>query len=112
MKSHTKIFLSTTLQGPSLNLKQLPQKSMKAFSVDDITASSKVMTPYRKINIAREKIINYRVTSPSNYSCQIRIAVQERPGILVTIHFFLFVRYHNEIFKLLTLVHSYAMSNH
>ena len=72
----SKILLFTTLQERSQNLKQVPQKFMKAFTVDDVTASSKLMTPYRKINIARQKIINYRVTSPSNYLCQIRITVQ------------------------------------
>ena len=93
---------------------------MKAFSVDEVTASSKLMTAYRKTNIAIENIIKYRVTFPSNYPCQIRITVQERPGILVTTHVFLFLRHHNKIkllwkkkylkrFKLLTPGHSYAM---
>ena len=41
--------------------------------------------------LASEKIINYRVTSPSNHFCQIRILAGKRPEISVII-IFLFVR--------------------
>ena len=34
---------------------------MKAFNVDDVTLTSQLMASYRKINIACEKIINYKV---------------------------------------------------
>ena len=49
------------------------------------------MASYRKINIASEKVVNYRVTSPSNHFCQIRIVAGERPGISVIICCFLLV---------------------
>ena len=65
------------------------------------------MTSYRKINIASEKIIIYIVTSLSNHCCQIFIIIQEKREILVIIHFFLFLRCHSKIFKLLKQVHSY-----
>ena len=42
--------------------------------------------------MANEKIINYRVTSPSNHFCQICVLAGERPGISVIISCFLFVR--------------------
>ena len=44
------------------------------------------MKSYRKINIASEKIINYRVTSPSNHCCQINIRAQEIPGKTLNRH--------------------------
>ena len=72
-------------QGHSQNLKQVPQNFTKNVCVDDVTLIFQLMTSYRKINIASEKIINYRVP--------------ERPGILVIIHFFVFydvkIRYSN-----------------
>ena len=46
-------------QGRSQNLKQGPQDFIKTFCVDDVTVTSQLMTPYRKINIASKKIINY-----------------------------------------------------
>ena len=64
----------------------------KINNVDDVTVTSQLMVSYRKINITREKIIDYRVTSPSNHCCQINIIVQERPGISVIMHLFLFLR--------------------
>ena len=54
------------LQGRSQNLKQVSQKFIKAFNVDGVTLISQLMTSYRKSNIESEKILNYRVTSPSN----------------------------------------------
>ena len=56
-------------QGRSENLKQVPQNLMKAFNADNVIMTSQLMTSYRKINIASEKIVNYRVTSPSNHCC-------------------------------------------
>ena len=41
---------------------------------------------------ASEKIINYRVTSPSIRFCQICILAEERPGISVILCCFLFAR--------------------
>ena len=46
------------------------------------------MASYRKINIASENDINYRVTSQSNHFCQISIVDRERLGISVMIQFF------------------------
>ena len=67
---------------------------MKAFSsVDDVTLTSQLMTSYNEINIASEKVVNYRVTFASNHSFQISILVPERPGISVIIIFF-FLRRH------------------
>ena len=78
------------------NLKQVPQNFMKTFNVEDVTLTSHLMTPYRRITIASEKNKNYRVTSPSNHHyCKISIIVRERSGILVIIHFTLFLRYHS-----------------
>ena len=76
----------------SQNLKQVPQNFMKFVHVDDVTLTSQLTTPYRKINNAIENITNYRVTSPSNYCCQISIIVRERPGTSVMIHFFSFFK--------------------
>ena len=65
-------------QGRSQNLKQGPQDFIKTFCVDDVMVTSQLMTPYRKINIASKKIINYCVSSPSNhYCCQINIIARE-----------------------------------
>ena len=50
------------------------------------------MTSYRKINITSEKIMNYRVISTSNHSCQIRILARERPEISVKIFCFAFMQ--------------------
>ena len=97
-----------TSQGHSQNLKQAPQNFLKAFNAYDVTLTSQLMTSYRKTKIASEKIISYRVTSPSNHCCQISIIVRERPGILVTIHFPLFLSRHSKIFKLLKQVYSYV----
>ena len=70
------------------NLKQTPENFLKTFNVEEVALTSHLMKTYREINIASEKIINYRVTSPSNHHCcQINIIVRERPGILVIIHF-------------------------
>ena len=81
---------------------------MKGFNVDDdVTLTFQLMTSYRKINIASEKIIIYIVTSLSNHCCQIFIIIQEKPEISVIIHFFLFLRCHSKIFKLLKQVYSY-----
>ena len=88
-----------SLQGRSQNLKQVSQIFTKAFNVDDGTLTFQLMTLNRKINIASEKIINYRVTSQSNNCCQISIIVWERLGISVMIHFFLFLRCYRKIFK-------------
>ena len=71
---------------------KISQNFMKAFSVDGVRLKPQLMAPYRKINIASEKIINYRVTYLSNHCCQISITVRERPGISVIIHFFLFLK--------------------
>ena len=78
-------------QGRSQNFKQVPQNFMKIFNVDDVTLTSQIMTSYRKINIASEKIINYRFTYPSNHCCQIHILAGERPGITLIICCFLFL---------------------
>ena len=43
----------------SQNLKQAPQNFMKVFDIDDVTLKSLIMTSYRKINIASEKILCY-----------------------------------------------------
>ena len=81
---------------------------MKVFNVDgDVTLTFQLMTSYRKINIASEKIIIYIVTSLSNHCCQIFIIIQEKPEISVIIHFFLFLRCHSKIFKLLKQAYSY-----
>ena len=91
------------------NLKQVPQNFVRTFNVEDVTLTSHLMTSYRRINIASEKNINYRVTSPSSHHCcKINIIVRERSGILVIIHFTHFLRYHSKIFKLLEPVYSYA----
>ena len=104
---HGKWWLHIYLQGCSQNLKQVPQNFMEAFNVDDVTLTFQLMTSYRKINIARENIVNYRVTSPSNHCCQISFIVWERPRILVIIHFFVFLRHQNKLLKLLP-VYSYV----
>ena len=95
-------------QGRSQNLKQVPQNFIKAFNIDDVKLTSQLMTSYKKINMASEKIINCRVTSPRNHCCQINFDVLERPGISIIIHFFLFLRRHSKIFKLLKPVYSYT----
>ena len=59
---------------------KVPRNFMKVLNVDDATLKSQLMTPYRKIDIVREKI-NYSVTSPSNHFCQINIIYRERPDI-------------------------------
>ena len=62
------------------------------------------MVLHKKIDIASEKIINYRVSSLIHHHCsQINIIVREGPAILLIIHFF-----HSKIFKLLKPVNSYA----
>ena len=84
---------SDTILGRSQNLKQVPQNFMKTFNVDDVTLTSYLMISYRKINSASEKIINYKVTFPSNHHCfQINFVVRETPGISVVIHIFLFFK--------------------
>ena len=77
-------------QGWCQNLKQVPQNFMKTFNADDVTLAFQLMASYKKINIASEKIINYRVTSASNNCCQISFIVPERLEISVIIHFFSF----------------------
>ena len=71
-------------QGWSHILKQVPQNFINVYKVDDVTL--------RKISIASEKIINYRVTSSSNHYWQICILAGERIRISVVICCFLFVR--------------------
>ena len=71
--------------GRSQKSKQINQNFMKVFDVVDVILTSQVTMSHRINNIASE---NYRITSPSNHCCQISIIVGERPGILVTIHFF------------------------
>ena len=56
-------------QRRSQNLKRVPQNFMKTFNVEYITLASNLMTSYTKINIASEKIMNYKVTSTSNHQC-------------------------------------------
>ena len=81
---------------------------MKTFNIDGVTLTSHLMMSYRKINIASEKIVNYRVTSPSKgHGYQINMIVRERPSILVIIDYLFSSRYSN-IFKLLKPVYSYA----
>ena len=105
---YSRIFsLTLSLLGRSQNLKQVPQNFMKAFNVDDIILIYQLLASYKKINIASEEIINYRVTSQSHNCCQISIIVRERTGISV-IFFFLFLRCHSKIFKLLEPVYSSA----
>ena len=83
---------------------------MKVFNFDDVTLTSQLITSYRKINMASQKIIDYRDTSPSNQSCQISFIVRESPEISVIKYFFLSIslRRHNKIFNLLKAVHSYV----
>ena len=82
---------------------------MKIFNIEEVTLTSHPITSYRKINITSEKIINYRVTFPSNHHCcQINIIAREIPGISVVIHFYLFLRRNNKIFKSLKPAYSYA----
>ena len=97
---------SDTIQGRSQNLKQVPQNFMRTFNVDNVTLAYQLMTLYRKFNIASEKIINNKMTSPSNHHCfQINIIVRERPGISVVTNFYL--SFHGKIFKLLKQLYSY-----
>ena len=56
-------------QGCRENLTHVSQNFMKVFNIDDVSPTWKLMTSYRKINIASEKIVNDRVTSPSNHCC-------------------------------------------
>ena len=56
-------------QGHSQNQKQGHENFMQVFIVDDVTMTSQIMTSYWKISIASEKIINDRVTFPSNHCC-------------------------------------------
>ena len=65
--------------------------STSKFYIDDVTPTPWIMTTYRKVIIASEKIINFRVNSPSNHWCQIRNPAEESPGILVIICCFLFL---------------------
>ena len=80
------------------------------FNFDDVTLRSQLITSYRKINMTSEKIIDYRVTSPSNQSFQISFIVRESPEISVIKYFFLSIslRRHNKIFKLPKPVYSYV----
>ena len=105
-QQHQSSQLEYPCQGRSQNLNQVPQNFMKALNLDDVTLTSQIMTSYRKIKITSEKIVNYRVTSPSNHCCQISFIVRERPGISAMMHFFLFLRCHSKIFKLLKPVYS------
>ena len=84
--------LLLSIQGHSQNFKKVPQNFIKALNVDSVTPTTQPMASYRKINIESEKIINYRVISPSIDCCQISFIVRERPGISVIIDFFLFLR--------------------
>ena len=85
-------FYYTQDQGRSQNFKQVYPSFMKVFNIDDVTLTSQIKKSYRKINIANEKIINYRVTFPSIHCCQICILAGERPGISFIICCFLFLR--------------------
>ena len=67
-------------QGRRENLKHVPQNFSKVFNIDDVSLTWQLMASYRKINIASQKIVNYRVTSPSNHCCQTSIEVRERSG--------------------------------
>ena len=80
------------------------------FNFDDVTLRSQLITSYRKINMTSEKIIDYRVTSPSNQLFQISFIVRESPEISVIKYFFLSIslRCHNKIFKLPKPVYSYV----
>ena len=51
-------------------------KHLKVFNVDGVTLTSEIMMLYKKINIESKKIINFRVTSLSNYCCQNSILVR------------------------------------
>ena len=84
--------LSNIFQGRSQNFNQVPQNFMKVFNVDNVTQISQIRKSCRKINIASEKIINYRITFPNNHCCQIDTVATERLGILVIISCFLFPR--------------------
>ena len=50
---------------------------MKVYNIDDVTLRSQI------------DVIDYRVTSPSDHCCEIRILAREKPGILVIICGFL-----------------------
>ena len=66
LSTYTYIYLYTyNSQGSNQNLKQVSQNSMKAFHVDDVTLRFQLMASYRKINIASENIIDYRVYFPN-----------------------------------------------
>ena len=56
-----KIVQSPVKQGRSQNLKQVPQTFMEVFNLGDVRLASQLMMSYRKINITKEKIVNYRV---------------------------------------------------
>ena len=79
---------------PEFEKKAKQKKYIKVFNVDNVTLKSQIMTSHRKINTTSKKIINYRVTSPSNNFCQIYIiaVAAERPGISV-LCCFLFLRH-------------------
>ena len=65
---------------------------MKVFNIDGAAPVLRLMTSYRKLDIASEKEINCRVTSLSNQSCQISIIVEERKTCNFGDNFFLFLR--------------------
>ena len=73
-------------------------KHLKVFNVDGVTLTSEIMMLYKKINIESKKIINFRVTSLSNYCCQNSILVRGRPGILVIFICFLSYFYDKNAF--------------
>ena len=75
-------------QRRSQNSKQVPQNFMKVFNIDGAASVLRLMTSYRRLDIASEKEVNWRVASLTNQSCQISIIVEERLVILVIIHFF------------------------
>ena len=82
---------------------------MKIFNAEYVTLTFHQMTSYRKINIACQKIISYRVISTTNHHCcQINIIVRERPRILFIIRFSLFLRHQNKIFKLIKPVYTFS----
>ena len=67
-------------------------RNLKSRIVKNFKQVPQIMASYSKTNIASEKIINYKVTSPSNHCCQISVIVGEKPEISIIIHSFLFLR--------------------
>ena len=53
--------------GAQLEFGTCTSNFMKVFNVNYFTLTSQLKMSCRKINIASEKVINYRATSPSNH---------------------------------------------